>query len=99
MWMGTSFGDMLVVPLNALLMTYLGWRGALATMGVIVGVMAILLTFFVRVHPDQDTQTYLADNDGERPPGLSASQVLQQRDFWMIVIPVALMLSVDQTWN
>jgi MFS family permease len=97
MWMGTSFGGMVVVPLNALLMTYLGWRGALAAMGVIVGIMVMLLTFFVRVRPDHDTQAYLTSHEGGRPRGLSASEVLRQRDFWMIVIPVALMLSVDQT--
>jgi MFS family permease len=95
MWMGTSFGGMLIVPVNAILLSFLGWQQAIAAIGLIVGVVVIGLTYLLKAEPEPQTSDYLISRDRGHIPGQSWRAILKQRDFWLISLSVSMMLSVD----
>ena len=98
MALGTSFGGLAVFPLIALFMALLGWRNALVAVAGLVGTVVLIMSLLMRTNPHAQTAIQLA----ERSPtaesdqvSMTQRQILSHRDFWMISIPVALMLGVD----
>ncbi len=96
----SSAGGLLVLPLMALLVERLGWRGAVATMGGLVALLIVPLALFVIREPQRTLP-------GERNPDPSASKVppappwnarklLWTRDFWLLATCIGLILAVNQ---
>lgn len=88
---GTTVGGVLVPPLAALLIDVLGWRDALAVLGLLsLGValpaVAMLVTTSpedVGLHPDGLEIRTLTPSDGKPTPPRSASALLRSPDLWI----------------
>lgn len=102
----TSAGGFVVPPLAALLMEALGWRGAIAALGGIVFVVALLcIGLIVRDRPADlgllpdglpasSAATAAAAGHDER--GWTLPQLLGARNFWLIALGAGILLAADQ---
>lgn len=97
--LGTSFGGMVVFPVVAALMQHAGWRATLVISGLAIGVGLMIMSFFIRVRPDEATAAQLAERAPIKHSAISLTprQILAEPNFWFIAVPVALMLAVDQS--
>jgi MFS family permease len=95
--LGTSLGGMLIYPLMAFLMDKLGWRLSLVVTGGLVSGIIIMMSFLINPEPDPITVEQLAKGMPPKEPSLSARAILLMRDFWLIAVPVNLLLAVDGT--
>lgn len=100
----TSTGGFVLMPTTALLIEQLGWRTAMLTVGVVVGVvLALLAVLVIRDRPDSDDRGY-ADEFGDGGNGEAAGaerswsfrQLLGDRNFWCVTLGAGLLLASDQ---
>lgn len=95
-----SAGGLLVLPLMTLFVERLGWRGAVATMGVLVVILIVPLAWLVIREPPSGLSS-TADS-GLSPSRMvsarlwSTTKLLQVRDFWLLALCVGLILGVSQ---
>ncbi|MEZ5533565.1 MAG: MFS transporter [Steroidobacteraceae bacterium] len=96
----SSAGGLLVLPLMALFVDRLGWRGAMAVMGGLVAILVVPLALFVIREPQSAPSS--AGSAGSAPSGAaparlwSASELLRVRDFWLLALCVGLIFGVNQ---
>jgi sugar phosphate permease len=94
---------MIVFPLTAFLMDAVGsWRTTLLIVAVAVTAITLLVSFIVKEKPDEDTARQLAERapplaSGDGKHALAPQKILSTREFWLIAIPAALLLGVDQS--
>jgi MFS family permease len=100
--LGTSFGQLLIPKIAAIIMTNHGWPMAYQSFSAILIVVAMPVVFFVmRDHPeDKGMQAYGASHDTEAAEYsqnaqlLATSQVLRRGDFWSIGVSYILCVVV-----
>jgi MFS family permease len=96
--MGTSLGGLLVFPMVAFLLNYLGMRSALVVSGISIGAVVLVFSFLIRPSPvaprapARNTKVAEASSDA-----LSPLAVAKTPAFWKIAVPAGLMMGVDQT--
>lgn len=96
----SSAGGLLVLPLMTLFVQRLGWRGAVATMGVLVVILIVPLALFVVREPPSGFSS--AADSGPSPSSVasarlwSTTELLQVRDFWLLALCIGLILGVSQ---
>jgi MFS family permease len=100
---GISLGPLLVVPLTGQLVTALGWRTAVMTLGVAIAAVVLLLVPFVREKPDATGQ-HLGPGEALEPalsaqPGevLVIGSLLRLPQFWTLSLSAALAFGIQQT--
>ena len=86
--MGTSFGGLVVFPIVAALVEWLGWRWALIATGGGVWLATSVLVLFLRPLP-------APKEAGRREQAWPLSAVLRSMEFWIVTIAISLMLGVD----
>jgi MFS family permease len=99
--MGTSFGQLVIPKVAAIIMEGHGWQAAYQTFSVILVVIAIPIVFLVVTdHPeDKGLKPYgagaaAAEARGTAQPLLSTGQVLRRGDFWSIGVSYILCVFV-----
>jgi predicted MFS family arabinose efflux permease len=106
MSVSTSVGGVLAPPLAAVLISRLGWRPAVLTLAVVIGVATVLLGLFaMRDRPTEGDLIAAGETDGAAGPSaaeLAQRQstlraVLATRDFWLILAGSGILLAIDQT--
>src|SRR5437867_8611077 len=65
-YLGIGIGGAIVPLLAAWLTAYLGWRGSLQAVGVLIVLIAFPLAYFVRENPDGDVDNDVRRNDVRR---------------------------------
>lgn len=103
----SSAGGFAMAPLMALLIAWLGWRGAIAATGLgVAAVICVLALFFLRDWPaageaerhgetlDKDAQASAAPADAG--PSLTFGQLAAMPAFWLLALGVGLLLASDQ---
>ena len=92
---GVGVGQMLFAPLAALLIDNFGWRTSYTVMGLLVGLLVVSVSGLIRSAasdigflPDGDkiklaTNRILRDEEDSQSAGLSLSQALRNRDYWI----------------
>jgi MFS family permease len=101
--MGTSFGQLVIPKVAAIIMERHGWQVAYQTFSVILAVIAIPIVFLIVTdHPENkglkpygtgdDAPT--AESPGVTQPLLSTGQVLKRGDFWSISVSYILCVFV-----
>lgn len=94
-----------LVPVNVMLIDWLGWRGALLVLGIGMLVVGLPIVWMVRNRPEDmglrpDGEAPLPPGTdtaavGKAPPGMGFSQGLRSRTFWRITVSeMARMLAV-----
>ena len=96
--LGTQFGGFFYPPLFAAAMETYDWRTAIGALGILIMVVAPVLTWlFIADYPQQknllplgaDRSSTPEQTDGEQdppPPKLSLARLLRQRNFWLVVM-------------
>jgi MFS family permease len=99
--MGTSFGQLVIPKVAAIIMERHGWQVAYQTFSVILVVIAIPIVFLIVTdHPENKGLKPYGAGDGAptaggaTPPLLSTGQVLKRRDFWSISVSYILCVFV-----
>jgi sugar phosphate permease len=100
----TSAGGFVVPPLTALLMTQLGWRGALGVLGVLVFVIAsVCVGVLVRDRPTDLGLEFDGDSAAARGAASPVAErswpigaLLRNANFWLIAWGTGILLAADQ---
>lgn len=100
----TSAGGFVVPPLAALLMESLGWRGAIAALGAVVFVVALLCVGLVvrdrpsdlGLLPDGLPAGPVASGAAREERSWTLMQLLATRNFWLIALGTGILLAADQ---
>lgn len=99
---GMSLGNATVTPLVGMLVQNLGWRSALTTSGIVVGVLLLGLAFLLRDRPDP-TELGVEVAPASASQGQAADApspmgaILRMPQFWSIGLSCAAALAVIQT--
>lgn len=97
----SSTGGLLVLPLMTMFVERLGWRGAVAIMGGLVVILMVPLALLVIREPPpvpSGTEVSGASPSSGVPARLwSMRELLQVRDFWLLVLCVGPILGVNQS--
>ena len=101
--MGTSFGQLVIPKVAAIIMERHGWQAAYQTFSVVLVVIAIPIVFLIVTDRPEDKglkpygagdSSVAAGSPGAAQPLLSTGQVLNRSDFWSISVSYILCVFV-----
>ena len=84
-YLGIGVGGALVPLLSARLVTAFGWRGALQILGILIILLALPLTYFVKEAPDGTSGPVASAFRRKEPPAL-IGRVFRTRAFYLLAI-------------
>jgi MFS family permease len=94
----TSAGGFVILPMMAALVEQLGWRSALAALGLLVCfLVGGLSLLFVREPDTRRNETTASERSGSGGGRRwTTGMLLRTRDFWLIAASIGLLFAVDQ---
>lgn len=94
----TSAGGFVILPMMAALVEQLGWRGALAVLGLLVCFLVSGLGLLFVREPDARPNVVTTSEGGGGREGRrwTTGMLLRTRDFWLIAVSIGLLFGVDQ---
>lgn len=98
----SSAGGVLVLPLMAMLVERLGWRGAVAAMGALIVVLIVPLALVVLRERVSGAPARAGTASSPQPAAVSARRwstgaLLRTRDFWLLTLCIGLIMGVNQS--
>ncbi|QEW19168.1 putative MFS-type transporter YhjX [Marinibacterium anthonyi] len=81
---GTALGQMLVPPLSALLILWLGWRPAAVVLGIAAGALLVLAALVMRKPGEGEVTVSPRNPAAEAGAGMSYGQARASRTFWTL---------------
>jgi MFS family permease len=92
---GTGVGAMVLIPVTAVLVSAIGWRGAYMALAILALAMIPAIVYFLRLSPariglypdgEKPSPHYPQETDASTPGGWKMAEVVRSPAFWLVIL-------------
>ena len=92
---GTGVGAMVLIPVTAVLVSAIGWRGAYIALAILALAMIPAIVYFLRLSPariglypdgEKPSPHYPQETDASTPGGWKMAEVVRSPAFWLVIL-------------
>ncbi len=92
---GTGVGAMVLIPVTAVLVSAIGWRGAYMALAILALAMIPAIVYFLRLSPariglypdgEKPSPHYPQEIDASTPGGWKMAEVVRSPAFWLVIL-------------